>query len=217
MKARLFGALHFQVVVLSLLAGILYLGAHFFVDTFRVNRAWMEQVEIPSALAFDANTFDFLVEGGAIWPVRDGISVALGHAPCNTLAMRSPETVTLVSGPAGEAGRKYVRELCESAQGERIREEVANFNQSYRIVSVSDNREADAALKSAQGVACADGASTARLFVPPRCLPNKWEATIAADGRQSSRSPPRPFPSSTTPSWQARPRASSATGRSSPR
>ncbi|MEM5493351.1 penicillin-binding transpeptidase domain-containing protein [Hoeflea sp. AS16] len=183
MKARLFSARHFQIVVLSLLAGILYLGAHFFADTFRINRIWMERVEIPSALAFDAATFDFLVDGGAIWPVRDGVSVALGHAPCNTLAMRSPETVTLVSGPAGEAGRKYVRELCESAQGERIRQEVANFNQSYRIVAISDNREADNALKSKEGVACADGVSTAKLFVPPRCLPNKWEATIAADGR----------------------------------
>lgn len=183
MKARLFSARHFQIAVLSLLAGILYLGAHFFVDTFRINRIWMERVEIPSALAFDATTFDFLVDGGAIWPVRDGISVALGHAPCNTLAMRSPETVILASGPAGEDGRKYVRELCESAQGERIREQVANFNQSYRIVSVSDNREASTALKSDQGVACADGVSTARLFVPARCLPNKWEATIAADGR----------------------------------
>ncbi|WP_340159487.1 penicillin-binding transpeptidase domain-containing protein [uncultured Hoeflea sp.] len=183
MKARLLSAGHFKIVVLSLLAGILYLGAHFFVDTFRVNRIWMDRVEIPSALAFDATTFDFLVEGGAIWPVRDGVSVALGHAPCNTLAMRSPETVTLVSGPAGEAGRKYVRELCESAQGERIRQQVANFNQSYRIVAVSDNREADNALKSDQGVACADGVSTARLFVPARCLPNKWDATIAADGR----------------------------------
>jgi len=183
MKARFFSARYFHIVVLSLLAGILYLGAYFFVDTFRVNRIWMERVEIPSALAFDEATFDFLVDGGAIWPMRDGVSVALGHAACNTLALRSPETVTLVSGPAGEAGRKYVRELCESAQGERIRAEVANFNQSYRIVSVSDNREADNALKSDQGVACADGVSTAKLFVPARCLPNKWEATIAADGR----------------------------------
>ncbi|MEM5471100.1 penicillin-binding transpeptidase domain-containing protein [Hoeflea sp. AS60] len=183
MKARIFSARHFQIVVLSLLAGILYLGAHFFVDTFRINRVWMDRVEIPSALAFDETTFDFLVDGGAIWPVRDGVSVALGHAACNTLAMRSPETVTLVSGAAGEAGRKYVRELCESAQGERIRQEVANFNQSYRIVSVSDNREADSAIKSDEGVACADGVSTAKLFVPARCLPNKWDATIAADGR----------------------------------
>jgi len=183
MKARIFSALNFQIVVLSLLAGILYLGAHFFVDTFRINRIWMERVEIPSALAFDATTFEFLTDGGAIWPIRDGVSVALGHAPCNTLALRSPETVSLVTGAAGEAGRKFVRELCESAQGERIREEVANFNQSYRIASVSDNREADGASKSAEGVACANGVSTAKLFVPARCLPNKWEATIAADGR----------------------------------
>ncbi|MDF1610328.1 penicillin-binding transpeptidase domain-containing protein [Hoeflea sp. YIM 152468] len=183
MKARFLGALGFRAGVLSLLAGILYLGAYFFVDTFRVNRIWMDRVEIPSAVAFDATTFDFLVEGGAIWPIRDGVSVALGHAPCNTLALRAPETVNLVTGAAGEAGRKYVRELCESPQGERIREEVANFNQSYRIVSVSDNRQADDALNSAEGVACADGVSTAKLFVPPRCLPNKWEATIAADGR----------------------------------
>ena len=183
MKASLLGARSFQTVVLTLLAGILYIGAHFFVETFRINRVWMERVEIPSALAFDANTFDFLSQGGAIWPVRDGVSVSLGHAPCNTLALRSPETVTLVSGPAGEDGRKYIRELCESAQGERIRQEVANFNQSYRIVAVSDNREAASAVTSGEGVACADGVSTARLFVPPRCLPNKWDATIAADGR----------------------------------
>jgi hypothetical protein len=117
MKARLLGARYFQIVVLTVLAGILYLGAHFFVETFRINRVWMERVEIPSALAFDANTFDFLSAGGAIWPVRDGVSVSLGHAPCNTLALRSPETVTLVSGPAGEDGRKYIRELCESRTG----------------------------------------------------------------------------------------------------
>ena len=172
MKARLLGARYFQIVVLTLLAGILYAGAYFFVETFRINRVWMERVEIPSALAFDATTFDFLSAGGAIWPVRDGVSVSLGHAPCNTLALRSPETVSLAGGAAGEAGRKYVRELCESAQGERIREQVATFNQSYRIVAISDNRRADAASKSADGVACADGVSRARLFVPARCLPS---------------------------------------------
>jgi hypothetical protein len=79
MKARLFSARHFQIFVLSLLAGILYLGAHFFVDTFRINRIWMERVEIPSALAFDATTFDFLVDGGAIWPVRRSRTCALQH------------------------------------------------------------------------------------------------------------------------------------------
>jgi hypothetical protein len=183
MRARLLRTISYQSVILAMLVGLLYVGAHFFADTVKANRVWMERVEIPSALAFDASTFDFLVEGGAIWPLRDGVSVALGHAACNTLALRSPETVTLVGGAAGEAGRKYVRELCESAQGERIREQVATFNQSYRIVAISDNRESDAALKSSDGVACADGVSHARLFVPARCLPNKWEATVAADGR----------------------------------
>ena len=183
MKSRPPGAPLFQIAMMCLLAGSLFFGVQFFTDTFRINRIWMQRVDIPSALAFDATTFDFLVDGGAIWPIRDGVSVALGHAPCNTLALRSPETVSLVNGAAGEAGRKYIRELCESAQGERIREQVANFNQSYRIVSVSDNREADQAIKSAEGVACADGVSTAKLFVPSRCLPNKWEASVAADGR----------------------------------
>ncbi|MEQ8739967.1 MAG: hypothetical protein RID59_15660, partial [Hoeflea sp.] len=104
--------------MLAALAGLLYVGALYFAQTVKVNRVWMQRVQIPSALAFDASTFDFLVEGGAIWPIRDGVSVALGHAPCNTLALRSPETVSLAGGTAGEAGRKYVRELCESAQGE---------------------------------------------------------------------------------------------------
>jgi hypothetical protein len=54
MKARLLGVRYFQIVVLTLLAGILYAGAYFFVETFRINRVWMERVEIPSALAFDA-------------------------------------------------------------------------------------------------------------------------------------------------------------------
>lgn len=183
MKARFFRTLSYQSMMLALLAGLLYLGAHFFAGTVGANRAWIERVEIPSALAFDASTFDLLVEGGAIWPLRDGVSISLGHAACNTLALRSPETVTLVSGPAGEAGRKYVRELCESAQGERIREQVATFNQSYRIVAISDNRQADAALESSNGVACADGVSHARLFVPVRCLPNQWEVTLPTDGR----------------------------------
>ncbi|MEQ8481315.1 MAG: penicillin-binding transpeptidase domain-containing protein [Hoeflea sp.] len=183
MRSRLAATLPGRIAVLAALAGILYVGALYFAQTVKVNRLWMQQVQIPSALAFDASTFDFLVEGGAIWPIRDGVSVALGHAPCNTLALRSPETVSLAGGPAGEAGRKYVRELCESAQGERIREQVATFNQSYRIVAISDNRRADAATKSADGVACADGVSHARLFVPARCLPNTWEASVAADGR----------------------------------
>ena len=75
MKARFFSARYLHIVVLSLLAGILYLGAYFFVDTFRINRIWMDRVEIPSALAFDEATFDFLVDGGAIWPWFRGLPV----------------------------------------------------------------------------------------------------------------------------------------------
>lgn len=183
MKTKFWVAVPFKFLVLLLLAGTLYLGGHFFVTTYKVNRSWMKQVQIPSATAFDSTAFHSLIDGGAIWPIRDGISVTLGHASCNTLALRSPETVKLVNGTAGEAGRKYIRELCESPQGERIRNELANFNQSYRIVAVSDNREAAPALSSVKGAVCADGVSSALLFVPKRCLPNKWEATIAADGR----------------------------------
>jgi cell division protein FtsI/penicillin-binding protein 2 len=183
MKARMFAAFQFKAALLAVLAGVLLYAGYFFVQTFKTNRVWMERVQIPSAVAFDSTAFDFLIDGGAIWPVRDGISVSLAHSACNTLALRSPETVNLVTGPAGEDGRKYIRELCESPQGERIREEVANFNQSYRIVAVSDNREAASARESDEGVACADGVSNATLFVPRRCLPNKWEATIASDGR----------------------------------
>lgn len=183
MKNKFRAAFPFKLLVLVLLAGVLYLGGNFFVTTYKVNRTWMKQVQIPSATAFDSIAFNSLIEGGAIWPVRDGISVTLGHSSCNTLALRSPETVKLVNGTAGETGRKYINELCESPQGERIRNELANFNQSYRIVAVSDNREAAPALHSAKGTICADGVSTALLFVPKRCLPNKWEATIAADGR----------------------------------
>lgn len=183
MKNRNLAALRFRAFLLILLGGVLYLGSCLFVDTFRLNQTWMTRVEIPSAMAFDSAAFNFLVEGGAIWPVRDGISVTLGHSSCNTLALRSPETVHLVDRLAGKHGRKYVRELCESAQGERIREELASFNQSYRIVAVSDNRQAPHAINSSEGAVCADGVSNASLFVPPRCLPNKWDATIAADGR----------------------------------
>lgn len=183
MKAKLLRTASYKSAILASLVGLLYVGAQFFADTVKANRIWMERVEIPSALAFDEVTFDFLVEGGAIWPIRNGVSVSLAHAPCNTLALRSPETVMLMGGAAGEGGKKFVRELCESAQGERIRAQVATFNESYRIVAISDNRQADNALKSAEGVACADGVSHARLFVPARCLPNKWEASVAADGR----------------------------------
>jgi cell division protein FtsI/penicillin-binding protein 2 len=183
MKAKFLATFPFKLMILIVLAGVLYLGGHFFVTTSKINQAWMKQVQIPSTTAFDSTAFHSLIEGGAIWPIRDGISVTLGHASCNTLALRSPETVKLVDGVAGENGRQYIRELCESPQGERIREELANFNQSYRIVAVSDNREAAPAKQSSKGALCADGVSTALLFVPKRCLPNKWEATIATDGR----------------------------------
>lgn len=183
MKARLRATFSYKLIVLLLLAGMLYLVGHFFVTTYKVNQSWMKQVEIPSATAFDSNTFYSLVNGGAIWPIRDGVSITLGHSSCNTLALRTPEYVKLVEGIAGEAGRKYIRELCESPQGERIRNELANFNQSYRIVAVSDNREAAPAIGSLNGAVCADGVSNAKLFVPKGCLPNRWESTIAGDGR----------------------------------
>lgn len=183
MKTRSIVAFPYKLLALILLAGVLYVGGYFFVTTYKVNQSWMKQVQIPSATAFDSATFYSLIEGGAIWPVRDGISVALGHSSCNTLALRTPEYVELVNGVAGEGGRKYIRELCESPQGERIRNELANFNQSYRIVAVSDNREAAFALSSPNGAVCADGVSNARLFVPKGCLPNRWESTIAGDGR----------------------------------
>lgn len=173
----------FKFLILIMLAGTIYLGSYFFVTTYKVNSDWMNQVQIPSATAFDSAAFHSLIEGGAIWPVRSGISVTLGHSPCNTLALRTPETVKLVDGEAGDGGRKYIRELCESPQGDRIRNEIANFNQSYRIVAVSDNREATSALQDDRGAVCADGVSKALLFVPKRCIPSKWEATIAGDGR----------------------------------
>jgi hypothetical protein len=135
MKAKFLATFPFKLMILIVLAGVLYLGGHFFVTTSKINQAWMKQVQIPSTTAFDSTAFHSLIEGGAIWPIRDGISVTLGHASCNTLALRSPETVKLVDGVAGENGRQYIRELCESPQGERIREELANFNQSYPITA----------------------------------------------------------------------------------
>lgn len=176
------------VWIVLALGGLAWPG-HVLLESFSVNRKWTANVEIPSASTLDADLFALLASNGAIWPERQDVTTRIAHTPCNSLTLMSPEGAQLVDGPAGREGRKHVRELCESPQGERIREEIANFNRGFLLVAVSDNRNAAEAKASADGVACADGVSRARLFVPDGCLANEWTISVARDGRPAQSVP----------------------------
>ena len=150
------------------------------VSLFHTNREWLAKVDVPTASSLDADMFKQLSSAGTIWPERTGVSVAIAHTPCNSLTLLSPEGAPLVSGAAGAVGRKDVRELCESPQGERIRQEIANFNRSFLLAGISDNREARS---PAEGAPCANGSGKASVFGPTGCLPNQGSGSVAADGR----------------------------------
>lgn len=176
-------AMNWPAVWIALTLGLLGWAGHILLESFSVNRKWTALVTIPSASALDADLFGLLAGNGAIWPERQDVTTRIAHTPCNSLTLMFPEGAQLVDGPAGREGRKHVRELCESPQGERIRQEIANFNRGFLLVAVSDNRNASGAKASAEGVVCADGVSRGRLFIPDGCFANDWTISVARDGR----------------------------------
>lgn len=174
-----------------------------FYDFFEINADWIRTVVIDSASKLDSNVFERLVEGGAIWPMRGADSLAIAHTPCTFLTARAPELsevlpqgVGAVPTPAGmvpdpraggqgnDTSAKYVRELCQTGEGRRIRAAIAAFNRSIHLVGIRDTRFAPTL--DEPEVRCSDGRGTAELFVPPSCLVSSWEAFLQPVGRSMS-------------------------------
>ncbi|MDH6269468.1 hypothetical protein M2360_004896 [Rhizobium sp. SG_E_25_P2] len=153
---------------------------------FSENRNWVKSAEVRSASALVGDVFQALVKSGAVWPRRRGEAIAIAHAACNTLADDSPETVPFAEGkPAGPEGTAAVRELCNTSQGERIRQEIAFFNRRNQMVAIRDDRLSAQAVKD-DGVTCAEGGRRSSLFVPAKCIPNAWKARLSEDGRPAA-------------------------------
>lgn len=186
MKSKGSRAYQFLRIGFVLAAGLVFFeAATILFGSVAANRIWMERVEVPTASSLDLDVFNKLTAGGAIWTVRQGPVVSVQHTPCNTMASRSPENAMLVDGPAGVSKRRFVRELCDSPQGERIRAQIAVFNRGFNLAGLSDNRNASAGLASKAGIACAERNEKAFLFVPADCFPSAWTAAVLADGRQA--------------------------------
>lgn len=164
-------------VIIALFAGILFFGG-----IVEVNRSWVRDVEVPTASKLAETVFESVRRGGAIWPVRAENSVSIAHTPCSTLSLQAPEMGRLLNGRAGEGGKRYVRELCETAEGKRIRSAIAAFNRAMHLVGIRDNRFATD-FETVQQLTCSNGEAASVVFVPHGCLGADW--TISLD--QSAR------------------------------
>lgn len=83
--------------------------------------------------------------------------------------------------------RRLLTLLCNSPQGEEIRDEINEWNSSFDFLAVRDNRSQDDRCEQAE--------VSAKIFVPPGCKPNKWKVDrVLGTGTASAAWMPRAEP-----------------------
>jgi cell division protein FtsI/penicillin-binding protein 2 len=189
-----------RVLALALAAVGLYGAfriAEIYAGSLLSNRQWVETVNVQTASELTGQVFQRLSRSGLITLVRDNDLLRIFPASCENLiapAFRDPEVPTV-----GEDKRSDLRMLCESAQGEEIRNEIDVWNNSFRLIAVRDDRSegsadtaSDKASQSPKRVRakvsrkidrCYGGEPPTAPYIEQGCKPNHWTAgVVVGDG-----------------------------------
>jgi cell division protein FtsI/penicillin-binding protein 2 len=148
------------------------------------NRNWAKDPPVAEASDLPGILFNKLREAGLVWVEGRSGRVVLRYASCENSIRRLPEEVP-PNLAQSELDAMLVL-ICRSPQGDEVRNEIDQWNQSFNLVAVRDNRALDT-LSVPAGVTgpkqrhlvCRNGSTPIGLYVAAGCLPSDWSAELA--------------------------------------
>ena len=148
------------VVVLFFFGVAAFAGLYYYAARLADNFEWVEKVQVERESRLVEQVFAAAKENRFITARRDSSGRLLITAPpCEELMLKRTAD--------DDQKRRLLALLCNSPQGEEIRDEINEWNSSFDFLAVRDNRSQDDH--------CERSEVTAKIFVPPGCKPNKWK------------------------------------------
>jgi len=150
----------------------------------RDNRAWVKDVDPETESRLPHMIFDRAVAAGLIRADVDQEGIKIHVASCeNRVARVSDDN----AANAAQANPAILSLLCTTAQGEEIKQEIEQWNNSYHLIAVRDNRvQPDTRPGMSSRVTCDDGEDRpgqvkkpqrlATAYIPKGCIINTWQA-----------------------------------------
>ena len=174
-RAGLFGA-----IVAALVIGT---GGYFYnaySAKLGANDKWVNDLDVDQETRLNQSIFDIATEQKLILPVLgDSGELLLATPSCESLLIDAkvsePPSLNgyLVRlDPDNPKQRNALELLCETRQGEELRNEILAANAGYRTLAIRDNRYYNPKCQSNQ-----EGLS-AEVFVPRGCKPNTWQVAL---------------------------------------
>jgi cell division protein FtsI/penicillin-binding protein 2 len=137
------------------------------------NRNWAKDPPVAEASDLPGILFDRLREAGLVWIEERPDRVVLRYASCENSIRRLPEDVP-ANLDQSQLDALLVL-MCRSPQGDEVRNEIDQWNQSFDLVAVRDNRAVNTRERHP---VCRNGSTPIGLYVAPGCLPSDWSAEL---------------------------------------
>lgn len=175
--ARARNATILALLVTAICSGI---GLYYYRAKLSANVIWDHKVSIEQETRLDSSIFEIGRKRGLIGSKKGPSGELLLEGP-NCEGQILADAAIKGGNLSAEELRSYktaLRLLCNSPQGEEIRNEIETWNATYDLLAVRDNRFQDESCQSQR-----EGLS-AEVFVPRDCKPNAWKVErVLADNR----------------------------------
>lgn len=156
-------------VVLTALTIVLFWLMNYYAKTLEQNRRWVESVHIGQTSALPGVIFQRLLDAQLIWVERDSHSVQIRYVSCENSMQRIDGDLPPNVDPG--AVRDLLQLLCVAPQGEAIRQEIDQWNRSFLLLAVRDNRDVNPSRPAASGPAIRPRMQTAASSTTPGATP----------------------------------------------
>jgi cell division protein FtsI/penicillin-binding protein 2 len=179
----------FPVVMVA----IAVIGLHTGWEWLRENRAWVRDVHPEMESRLPHMIFDRAVAAGLIRAELDREGVRIHIASCENRVARVPADDT---ANAAQANLSTLSLLCTTPQGGDIGREINQWNNSYHLIAIRDNRAAPAARPGTNSkIVCDDDEDEERqdqakrpkqvaaIYIPRNCIANTWQAEHVLETR----------------------------------
>lgn len=155
---------------------LLWLGG-WFAERLLDNRRWIADPAIAEASALDEIFFNRLRDAGLLWvEAPSPRRIAVRYASCENAVQPIPAELPADVDP--KQLDALLPLLCRTGTGEAIRREIDQWNDSFELVAIRDNRVAGDPASERGTVLCRDGRTPIGLYVAPGCLPTGWTAKL---------------------------------------
>jgi cell division protein FtsI/penicillin-binding protein 2 len=179
---------------------LLWLGSYF-ADRLLDNRRWVADPPFGMESALDKLFFTRLRNAGLLWiedrPGRARRVPWLRYASCENEIQPIPADLPALAAPIGGRPRPALDPtqldallplLCSTPQGAEIRREIDQWNDSFELVAIRDDRAGNDARLAPKGgtpasspsdaVLCSDQKTPVGIYVAPECLTTGWRAEL---------------------------------------